>query len=134
MQAKAWQIAGVESCGVAVNLSAVQFHGQDICAVVRQTLGEAGLEAKFLELEITESTIMKDMESAAQMLRELKSLGVRLSVDDFGTGHSSLSYLKRFATDTLKIDQSFVRDITTDPDDALIARTIIGMVHNLGMK
>ena len=134
MQAKAWQIAGVESCGVAVNLSAVQFHGQDICAVVRQTLGEAGLEAKFLELEITESTIMKDMESAAQMLRELKSLGVRLSVDDFGTGHSSLSYLKRFATDTLKIDQSFVRDITTDPDDALIARTIIGMAHNLGMK
>jgi diguanylate cyclase (GGDEF)-like protein/PAS domain S-box-containing protein len=134
MQAKAWQIMGIESCGVAVNLSAVQLHGQDICAVVRQALGESGLEAKFLELEITESAIMKDVESAAQMLRDLKSLGVRLSVDDFGTGHSSLSYLKRFATDTLKIDQSFVRDITTDPDDALIARTIIGMAHNLGMK
>ncbi|MBI5438838.1 MAG: EAL domain-containing protein [Nitrosomonadales bacterium] len=134
MQAKAWQITGVESCGVAVNLSAIQFHRQDICGVVQQILGETGLEAKFLELEITESTIMKDVESAAQTLRKLKSLGVQLSVDDFGTGYSSLSYLKRFATDTLKIDQSFIRDIMTDPDDALITRTIIGLAHNLGMK
>ncbi|MDO8811805.1 MAG: EAL domain-containing protein [Gallionella sp.] len=119
-QAKAWQIMGIESCGVAVNLSAIQFHRQDICAVVQQILKETGLEAKFLELEITEGTIMQDVGSAAQTLHELKSLGVWLSVDDFGTGYSSLNYLKRFATDTLKIDQSFVRDITTDPDDALI--------------
>ena len=134
VQAKAWQNMGVESCGVAVNLSAVQFHRQNICGVVQQILRETGLEAKFLELEITESAIMEDVEGAAQTLRELKSLGVRLSVDDFGTGHSSLNYLKRFATDTLKIDQSFIRDITTDPDDALITRTIIGLAHNLGMK
>jgi diguanylate cyclase (GGDEF)-like protein len=135
LQARAWQNMGIESCGVAVNLSAVQFHrGQDICEVVQQTLKETGLEAKFLELEITESTIMKDVESAAKTLRELKSLGVRLSVDDFGTGHSSLNYLKRFSTDVLKIDQSFVRDITTDPDDALITSAIIGLAHNLGMK
>ncbi|MDD5300379.1 MAG: EAL domain-containing protein [Gallionella sp.] len=134
MQARAWQSMGVEACGVAVNLSAVQFHCQDVCAVVQQILRETGLEAKFLELEITESTIMKDVERAAQTLRELKSLGIWLSVDDFGTGHSSLSYLKRFATDTLKIDQSFVRDIATDPDDALITRTIIGLAHNMGMK
>jgi len=134
MQAKAWQIMGIESCGVAVNLSAIQFHRQDICAVVQQILKETGLEAKFLELEITEGTIMQDVGSAAQTLHELKSLGVWLSVDDFGTGYSSLNYLKRFATDTLKIDQSFVRDITTDPDDALITRTIIGLAHNMGMK
>jgi EAL domain-containing protein (putative c-di-GMP-specific phosphodiesterase class I)/CheY-like chemotaxis protein len=134
LQARAWQVMGVEACGVAVNLSAVQFHGQDICELVLQTLKKTGLEARFLELEITESTIMKDVDSATQTLRALKSLGVRLSVDDFGTGHSSLSYLKRFAPDILKVDQSFVRDITTDPDDALITCAIIGLAHNLGMK
>ena len=134
LQVKAWQNMGIESCGVAVNLSAVQFHCQDVCGMVQQILRETGLEAKFLELEITESTIMKDVESAAKTLRELKSLGVRLSVDDFGTGHSSLNYLKRFSTDILKIDQSFIHDITTDPDDALITCAIIGLAHNLGMK
>ena len=134
MQAKAWQSMGIKSCSVAVNLSAIQFHRQDLCGVVQQVLGETGLEAKFLELEITESTIMKDVDRAVQTLRELKSLGVRLSVDDFGTGHSSLNYLRRFAVDVLKIDQSFVRDITTDPDDAMITRTIVDLAHNLRMK
>ncbi|TAN74325.1 MAG: EAL domain-containing protein [Gallionella sp.] len=133
-QAKAWRDMGMKSCRVAVNLSAIQFHRQDLCGVVQQILGETGLEPEFLELEITESTIMKDVGRAVQMLRGLKSLGVRLSVDDFGTGHSSLNYLKRFATDALKIDQSFVRDIATDPDDALITRTIIDLAHNLKMK
>ena len=119
---------------VAVNLSAVQFHRQDLCEAVEQVLGETGLEAKFLELEITESTIMKDVDRAVRTLCDLKSLGIKLSVDDFGTGHSSLNYLKRFATDVLKIDQSFIRDITTDADDALITRTIIDLAHNMRMR
>ncbi len=133
-QARVWQSMGIKPCCVAVNLSAVQFHRQDLCQVVKQVLGETGLEAKYLELEITESIIMRDVERAVQTLRELKSLGVKLSVDDFGTGHSSLNYLKRFATDVLKIDQSFIRDITTDADDAMITRTIIDLAHNLRMR
>ncbi len=133
-QAKAWQSMGIKPCSVAVNLSAVQFHRQDLCEVVQQVLRETGLEAKFLNLEITESIIMKDVDRAVQTLRELKSLGVKLSVDDFGTGHSSLNYLKRFAADELKIDRSFIRDITTDADDAMITRTIIDLAHNLRMR
>jgi diguanylate cyclase (GGDEF)-like protein/PAS domain S-box-containing protein len=133
-QARAWQDMGITPCVVAVNLSAIQFHRQDLCEVVQQVLKETGLEAKFLELEITESTIMKDVDRAVQTLRALKSLGVKLSVDDFGTGHSSLNYLKRFAVDVLKIDQSFIRDITTDADDALITRTIIDLGHNMRMQ
>jgi len=133
-QAKAWQSMGIKPCCVAVNLSAVQFHRQDLCKLVQQVLEETGLEAKFLELEITESIIMKDVDRAIQTLRDLKSLGVKLSVDDFGTGHSSLNYLKRFAADVLKIDQSFIRDITTNADDALITRTIIDLGHNMRMK
>ncbi|MGA8148729.1 MAG: EAL domain-containing protein [Gallionellaceae bacterium] len=133
-QAKAWQRMGIKRCSVAVNLSAVQFHRQDLCGVVQQILGETGLEANFLDLEITESIIMKDVDRAVQTLRDLKSLGVKLSVDDFGTGHSSLNYLKRFATDVLKIDQSFISDVMTNADDALITRTIIDLAHNMRMK
>lgn len=133
-QAKVWQNMGIKSCRVAVNLSAIQLHRQDIGGVVKQVLGETGLEAKFLELEITESAIMKDVDRAVRILHELKSLGVCLSMDDFGTGHSSLNYLQRFAIDVLKIDQSFVRDITSDSDVALITRTIIDLGHNLGLK
>jgi len=133
-QAKAWQSMGIKPCIVAVNLSAIQFHCQDLCEIVKRILVETGLEAKFLELEITESVIMKDVERAVQTLRDLKSLGVKLSVDDFGTGHSSLSYLKRFAADVLKIDQSFINDISTDADDAMITRTIIDLAHNLRMR
>lgn len=133
-QVKAWQSMGMEPGIVAVNLSAVQFHRQDLCEVVKQVLVETGLEAKFLELEITESIIMKNVDRAVQTLRDLKSLGIKLSIDDFGTGHSSLNYLKRFATDVLKIDQSFIRDITTDADDALITRTIIDLAHNMRMR
>lgn len=133
-QVKAWQDMGLKRFRVAVNLSAVQFHRQDLCKVVQQVLKETGLEAKFLELEITESIIMKDVERAVQTLRELKALGVKLAVDDFGTGHSSLSYLKCFSADTLKIDRSFINDISTDADDAMITRTIIDLAHNLRMR
>lgn len=133
-QARVWLDMGIKPCRVAVNLSSVQFHRQDLCEVVRRILKETGLEAKFLELEITESIIMKDVERAVQTLRELKSLGVKLAVDDFGTGHSSLSYLKRFSADVLKIDRSFIKDISTDADDAMITRTIIDLAHNLRMR
>jgi diguanylate cyclase (GGDEF)-like protein/PAS domain S-box-containing protein len=133
-QAVAWQSLGIKPCVVAVNLSAVQFHRQDLCKVVQNVLEKTGLEAKYLELEITESIIMKDVDQAVKTLRELKSLGVKMAVDDFGTGHSSLNYLKRFSVDVLKIDQSFIRDITTDADDALITRTIIDLAHNMGMQ
>jgi diguanylate cyclase (GGDEF)-like protein/PAS domain S-box-containing protein len=133
-QAMAWQRMGIKPCSVAVNLSAVQFHRQDLSKVVHQVLKETGLEAKYLELEITESIIMKDVDRAVETLSALKSLGVKLAVDDFGTGHSSLSYLKRFSADVLKIDKSFIRDITTDADDALITRTIIDLAHNMRMQ
>lgn len=133
-QARVWLDMGIKPCRVAVNLSSIQFHRQDLCEVVRRILKETGLEARFLELEITESIIMKDVERAVQTLRELKSLGVKLAVDDFGTGHSSLSYLKRFSADVLKIDRSFIKDISTDADDAMITRTIIDLAHNLRMR
>jgi diguanylate cyclase (GGDEF)-like protein/PAS domain S-box-containing protein len=133
-QAMAWQSMGIKPCSVAVNLSSVQFHRQDLSKVVQQVLKETGLEAKYLELEITESIIMKDVDRAVETLRALKALGVKLSVDDFGTGHSSLNYLKRFAVDALKIDQSFITDLATDADDALITRTIIDLAHNLRMQ
>ena len=133
-QAKAWQSIGIKPCIVAVNLSAVQFHRQDLSSVVQKVLNETGLEPKYLELEITESVIMKNVEEAMKSLHELNALGVKISVDDFGTGHSSLNYLKRFSVDVLKIDQSFIHDITTNADDALITRTIIDLAHNLGMQ
>jgi diguanylate cyclase (GGDEF)-like protein len=133
-QAKTWLNMGIKSCRVAVNLSAVQFHRQDIVGVVRRALSEADLESSYLELEVTESTIMKDMVAAVDTLRDLRALGVSISIDDFGTGQSSLNYLKRFSANALKIDQSFVREIVTNSEDALISRAIIDLAHNLDMK
>ncbi len=133
-QNKAWQMAGFKPVCVAVNLSARQFAQQDLVELVTRTLQETGLDANYLELELTESMIMHDAEATIATLKQLKAIGVKFSIDDFGTGYSSLSYLKRFPIDFLKIDQSFVRDITTDPDDAAITRTIISMAHDLGHK
>ena len=131
VQAKAWHDAGFRNVGVAVNISPLQFRRDDIVARVREVLTETGLPAESLELEITESLIMQHAESVLETMHRLKALGVRLSIDDFGTGYSSLSYLKRFAVDRLKIDQSFVRDIAEDPDDAAIVRAIIQMGKSL---
>jgi diguanylate cyclase (GGDEF)-like protein/PAS domain S-box-containing protein len=133
-QAKAWHDAGHSTLSLAVNLSVTQLQQADLVDRVRTILAETALPAQFLELEITESSAMQSPETSIRTLYELKKLGIRISLDDFGTGHSSLSYLKRFPIDTLKIDQSFVRDITSDPDTAAIVTAIIAMAHSLRLK
>ena len=133
-QARAWQDAGLPPFVVAVNLSAVQFKRQDLINTVINALVLSDLDSQWLELELTESILIRDAETTLDMVRRLKALGVKLSVDDFGTGYSSLAYLKRFAVDKLKIDQSFIRDLVSDPDDAAIVRAIIQMAHSLKLK
>ncbi|HEX7808969.1 MAG TPA: EAL domain-containing protein, partial [Thermoanaerobaculia bacterium] len=133
-QAKLWHDAGHRALSLAVNLSVTQLQQADLVERVKQILDETGLAPRLLELEITESSAMQSPETSIRTLYDLKKLGLRISLDDFGTGHSSLSYLKRFPIDTLKIDQSFVRDITTDPDTAAIVTAIIAMAHSLRLK
>jgi EAL domain-containing protein (putative c-di-GMP-specific phosphodiesterase class I)/CheY-like chemotaxis protein len=133
-QLRAWLDAGVPVPPVAVNLSARQFRQDGLVGLVRDVLAEQRLEASMLHLEITESVIMHDVDSAVAALQGLKALGVGISLDDFGTGYSSLSYLKRFPIDHLKIDQSFVRDITCAPDDAAICNAIISLAHHLQLS
>lgn len=135
-QNKTWQDAGLPPIRVAVNLSARQFREPQLVVVVAKAMEDAGLDphSNCLELELTESLLMKDMEATIVTLHKLHEMGVCLSIDDFGTGYSSLSYLKRFPIHALKIDQSFIRDITIDPNDAAIAATIITLGHNLKLK
>ncbi len=133
-QNKAWQDAGLTPLTISVNISARQLQKKDLAGDIASILRESGLKPRFLELEIVESMVMKDVESAMVIMTELKSLGIQLAMDDFGTGYSSLSYLKRFPFDRLKIDLSFVRDILSDPESASIARTIIAMAHNLNLR
>lgn len=133
-QNKAWQDAGLPPISVSVNLSARQFKQEGLVESVAEALNNMGLEAKHLELELTESIVMNSAELFITKLRELEDLGVQLSIDDFGTGYSSLSYLKRFPLHHLKIDQSFVRDIATDSDDAAITSTVISLGHSLNLK
>ena len=133
-QARAWQDAGLPPFVVAVNLSAVQFKRPDLVNTVINALVLSDLDSQWLELELTESILIQDAEATLDAVRRLKALGVRLSVDDFGTGYSSLTYLKRFAVDKLKIDQSFIRDLVSDPDDAAIVRAIIQMARSLKLK
>jgi len=133
-QARAWQLAGLPRTRVAINISSVELRDRGFVPNLRAVLKETGMEARFLELELTETVLMEDSRSAAEVLAELKELGVQLALDDFGTGYSSLSYLKRFPIDTLKIDQSFVRDLKTDTDDAGIVTAVIGMGKSLHMR
>jgi diguanylate cyclase (GGDEF)-like protein/PAS domain S-box-containing protein len=133
-QARAWQEEGHPALTVAVNLSARQFQQPDLVLQVRRALDETGLPPSSLDLEVTETHAMQNAEATIMTLRELKRIGVRISIDDFGIGYSSLSYLKRLPIDTLKIDQSFVRDITTDPDDAAIATAVIALAHTLKLR
>ena len=133
-QNREWQDAGLPAIPVAVNLSAYQFRQKNLVRVVERILRESGLEPRYLELEITESLVMQNLDRVTAILNELKELGTSLSMDDFGTGYSSLSYLKRFPFNKLKIDQSFVRDITSEPESATIVQAIIAMAHSLRLK
>jgi diguanylate cyclase (GGDEF)-like protein/PAS domain S-box-containing protein len=136
-QAQTWQDAGLPPVPVAVNISAVQFRHKDFLESLAGILKETGLAPHYLELELTESVLMHDADSSACVLKALKAMGVRLAIDDFGTGYSSLSYLKRFPIDTLKIDQSFMRDIThatSDSDDAAIVAAVVSMGKSLHQR
>ncbi len=133
-QAKAWQNAGHPPLRMAVNLSAQQFRSADLVQIVQSALEDAGLDAEFLELELTESLILESAEQTIAMMHQLKALGVTLSLDDFGTGYSSLSYLRRYPIDRIKIDQSFVRDMMQHPGSAALVRSILAMASNLGLK
>jgi diguanylate cyclase (GGDEF)-like protein/PAS domain S-box-containing protein len=130
-QNKAWQDAGFDKLRVAVNLSARQFGAADLIENLAAVLSDTGLEPKYLEIELTESLFMSDITPAVELLHRMKALGVNLSIDDFGTGYSSLSYLSRFPIDVLKIDRSFVADITRDANDEAIVTSIIALAHNL---
>ena len=134
LQARRWRDEGFAPIPVAVNISARQFHDQDLSQTVITILEETGLSPKYLELELTESSIMQNAEFAAGMLTRLKNMGINISIDDFGTGFSSLASLKRLPIDALKIDQSFVREATTDTDDAALVMAIITLAHNLRLK
>ncbi len=133
-QAMNWKAAGLPDLLIAVNLSVVQFKRGEVEHAVIRALEQTGFEPSLLELEITESVLIHDAEKVLATIQRLKLLGVKLSIDDFGTGYSSLSYLKRFAVDKLKIDQSFIRDLATDQDDAAIVRAIIQMAHSLNLQ
>ena len=133
-QIKNRQVAGLDPLRIAVNLSACQFRQTMLRQQVRRILDNTGVAPEWLELELTESVIMDDIQTSSTILRELKSMGVGISMDDFGTGYSSLSLLKRLPLDTLKIDRSFVRDITTDADDAAIVDAVISLAHSLRLR
>ena len=133
-RAAVWRALGLPALRMSVNLSARQFQQAGLAQRVSAALERSNLPPACLELEITESTVMRDTGEAASVLRSLKALGVALSIDDFGTGYSSLSYLKRFPIDVLKIDRSFVADVTADPNDAAIARAIIALAHTLNLE
>lgn len=130
-QMQAWLDAGLKLEVIAVNISALEFAGDNFLAHIRAVLQETGLAPHHLELELTETVLMKNAESTKMMLEEIKAMGVKISIDDFGTGYSSLSYLKQFPVDTLKIDQSFVAGIIANGDDEILVDAIIGLGENL---
>jgi EAL domain-containing protein (putative c-di-GMP-specific phosphodiesterase class I) len=133
-QAVNWQKAGLPKFLLAVNLSAVQFRRGNVEQLVFDALDQSGLDPELLELELTETTLIQNVDQVLTTIKAPKRLGVKLAIDDFGTSYSSLSYLKRFNVDKLKIDQSFVRDLATDPDDAAIVKAIIQMAHSLNLQ
>lgn len=132
-QLRAWQGAGHEP-QVAINVSTRQFRQRNLADLVLRSMAACNIDPRFVEIEVTESAIMNDADSSISTLEAMKAHGISISIDDFGTWYSSLSYLKRLPLDILKIDQSFVRDITTDHNDAAIVRAIIGLARSLGKK
>ena len=133
-QARAWQNEGVPPLRVSVNLSASQFRDSGLVDSIRSALDDAGLEARYLEVELTESAVMSDPEQSIAILEQLSVMGVLVSVDDFGTGYSSMSYLRRFPIDKLKIDRVFIDEIVSRPEDASIVRAIVSLAHSLRLK
>lgn len=133
-QNRAWQLAGLPPIRVSVNLSARQFEQPNLVEVVSQILEETGMEASYLELEVTESFLVADIERSVRTLEQLRELGILLALDDFGTGYSSLNYLKRFHVDMLKIDRSFVQDVTSNPDSAAVTDAIIALAKSLRLN
>jgi EAL domain-containing protein (putative c-di-GMP-specific phosphodiesterase class I) len=132
-QAVAWQTGGTALQRISVNVSSRQFRGGTLEALVTSALGESGLPPRALEIEITEGVLVDDLPEIGQTLARLRALGVRVAVDDFGTRYSSLSYLRRFPVDTLKIDRSFIHDLLSDSDDAKLVAAIIAMGHSLNL-
>jgi diguanylate cyclase (GGDEF)-like protein/PAS domain S-box-containing protein len=133
-QAREWQVLGLADIRVSVNLSVHQLRQGNLTSLVRQVLDETGLAPHFLELELTESQLLDNVENVISTFHQLRQMGVKLAIDDFGTGYSSLSYLKRFPVDYVKIDQSFIRDLSANGEDAAITRAIIAMAHSLELK
>lgn len=133
-QAKSWIDDGLSPMIISINLSAVQFRHQRLPELITEILDEVGLPAKYLELELTEAVTMIDPENAYTTMDDLHERGINMSIDDFGTGYSNLNYLKKFNVSKLKIDQSFIHDLHTDPEDKAIVNAIISMAHSLGMK
>lgn len=133
-QARQWQDEGLPFLRIAVNISPIHFLQPKFLGIVRAALADHRLEARFLEIELTETTVMDHAESSIQILEELSRMGVLVSIDDFGTGYSSMSYLRRFPIDKLKIDRSFINDLTTNADAASIVKAIISLAHSLRLK
>ena len=133
-QNRAWQEAGLHPFPVTVNVSSVQFRQNNFVETVSQILRDTGLKPDYLQLELTESTIMYHSENINKKLQSLQAMGIQISIDDFGTGYSSMNYLKRFPLSTLKIDQSFVKDLVTNPTDQAIVKAIVSLAHNFNLK
>ena len=133
-QNKKWQKMNLLTVPVSVNLSSRQFHDKNLVKIVEDILTDSGLNSEYLDFEITESVLMQNVDETIDNMETLNAMGIKLSIDDFGTGYSSLSYLKHFNIDTLKIDRGFVRDITTNTDDASIVNTIVSMAHNMNLS
>ena len=130
-QARSWADEGLLKVPVAVNVSAVQFRQSEFCELIKEALSNSGLPAKYLELELTESLLLTNQDVMLSVLQQLKKMGLNLAIDDFGTGYSSLSYLRQFSVNKLKIDRSFIREITTSADDAAITTAVINMAKSL---
>jgi EAL domain-containing protein (putative c-di-GMP-specific phosphodiesterase class I) len=133
-QARRWQQAGLPPMRIAVNLSATQFRQGNLVEIIRRALQDAELQPQFLEVELTESAVMTDPEESVRILEQLSRMGVLVSVDDFGTGYSSMSYLRRLPIDNLKIDRSFISEISQSAENATIVRAIVSLAHSLRLK
>ncbi|NVK23622.1 MAG: EAL domain-containing protein [Gammaproteobacteria bacterium] len=134
LEAKKWQTSGLDNCKVSINVSSIQFKQSDLIRKIESALKTSGLPAHLLEIEITESAIMSDVEDNIKRLKDLKAMGISIACDDFGTGYSSLSYLKRFPLDTLKIDRSFINDVATDDNDLAIVKAIMLLADTMQLK